>query len=719
MKRNIALLLCILLLLVSCFTACNDDKNNGTGGGTDNPGGGTTDPGGNPDGPGEGGGTEDHVHTFSTDVWYNDAEEHWRPATCEHAETERGSLAAHEDADQDGLCDVCEYEVGHEHTYSEDWSFDADHHWKEATCLHTEENDEYGSHVDENMDGSCDECEGHVHAANEAGFCKYCGEKVKDIDNTDLLALIEAIMSQSGRINGGTIDYNFEGRSNTGSAYTASRNELVEYLFGKDNYTNVKVNTTSINAGNKVTGTFESWHQLVGEDTAFGVYSEDGGELKLDLAEAAKLNGYYIALSTLAGDYGVEATLYALYEAAISDTTTDLVIIPAAGENKITFTYDYKTVFVNATDVAVGDENTPAGSTIYNVNYFYVEVTFTYSDDLALTGLEIKCDVYTNDPGTADGIGFLYDDVDIQYDHITGEISFVKYDHNAKEYVPLSEGEKPTPDTYTITVTQNVGERTEENPNPRSKFVPKSFNLYGTKVDIYDEKGNNVDYTLEDKITGLFNVKVGDIVRLYVSDYSPSNASLHYIADQVSFKLYLNGVEVENPNSNDNLLYDNPTAVADFTFAGELRNFFIIPKVDGVYKFEIFVAGKLEKTVDFIVGVAEPEDIELKDNQFAVKVTETYQWANEVTFTAKSTGRYYFNVPAGIGFIDADGYDKASETEATDDGPEPYLDYNNLKNDNGTYNAGSFYLDLEEGETVRFYVNSISRGTFVITFATM
>ena len=50
-----------------------------------------------------------HDHTYSTE-WSSDAENHWRPATCEHTE-EKKSFAPHYDADSDGKCDVCDYEV--------------------------------------------------------------------------------------------------------------------------------------------------------------------------------------------------------------------------------------------------------------------------------------------------------------------------------------------------------------------------------------------------------------------------------------------------------------------------------------------------------------------------------------------------------------------------------------------------------------------------------
>lgn len=677
MKRNLALALCLVVFLTICLASCRSDCD----------------------------------HQFS-DKWYSDANNHWHPATCEHAETEKGDFAPHVDADENGFCDVCEYEKGHEHTYEDAWQIDDTHHWKKATCSHTDEKGSYSTHSDEDLDSNCDICGGHVHKLNGAGICKYsdCGKKVKEVDETKLDEIILAVVDQSYLVNGGNVDYSYVGRSNTGADFEVTRDQLINYTFGKDSYTHVVVNTSTINGGITTTGKVESWHQLDGPETVFGVVSEDDGALELDLPEVARLNGFHIDLSTLAGDYGVEPTLYALYEAAIADTADGLVVNIDSAENKVIYKYSYKTYIINASDIVVGDL---AGSTVYNVNHYDVEVEFRYNDDYALTSLNILVDCYTSDPGTADGIGFLYQDVDLQYDPETGEVIFVEYiqdENGAWVAVPT---DKRTPDTYTISVTQTVGDRTEENPNPKAKFIPTEFDIYATKEYTYDANGVEIDFTFKDEITKTLFVSVGDIINIYPGNYSPANTSLHFIADQVTIKLYKDGVEIVDAED-----YMNQTAVAMFTGATDSdRSFFVVPKVDGAYKLEIYLMGNVVKTVDIVAGAVDEDKLELKSNEFAVKVTEAYEWANEYTFTATKTGTYYFNLPAGVGFIDADAFDAAAKTEPTDDGPEPYFDYNNAKNPDGTFNAGSFSIKLEEGQTIRFYVNAVKRGTYVIVFA--
>lgn len=46
----------------------------------------------------------------------------------------------------------------HEHTYSPDWSYDENNHWHAATCEHSDLKSDEAAHVDANNDGVCDVC---------------------------------------------------------------------------------------------------------------------------------------------------------------------------------------------------------------------------------------------------------------------------------------------------------------------------------------------------------------------------------------------------------------------------------------------------------------------------------------------------------------------------------------------------------------------------------
>ena len=139
-----------------------------------------------------------------------------------------------------------------------------------------------------------------------------------------------------------------------------------------------------------------------------------------------------------------------------------------------------------------------------------------------------------------------------------------------------------------------------------------------------------------------------------------------------------------------------------------------IPKEQGVYTMEITLIGKVYYSIQFIVGDVSLDDVKVGENQFAVKVTDPYEWANMVSFTAKEAGKYYFNLPSGVGFINADEYKAAGDDVSKM--PKPYFDYNNAAVVDGMYAPGSFSIELEAGETINFFVNAIKRGVYLIEY---
>lgn len=99
----------------------------------------------------------DHKHTYGT-TWSHDEDNHWHAVTCGHdiAEKDKG---AHRDADNDGSCDVCLWNGGHEHTYEDAWSTNENNHWHEPDCNHNVPGSAIEPHSDNNDDGLCDICE--------------------------------------------------------------------------------------------------------------------------------------------------------------------------------------------------------------------------------------------------------------------------------------------------------------------------------------------------------------------------------------------------------------------------------------------------------------------------------------------------------------------------------------------------------------------------------
>ena len=109
----------------------------------------------------------DHEHTFDTERWDHDAENHWHPATCAHT-SEKKDLAAHSwnegvvttqptettEGVKTYTCTVCgdtkTATIGtldHKHTFdTERWEHDAENHWHPATCTHTDEKKDLAAH---------------------------------------------------------------------------------------------------------------------------------------------------------------------------------------------------------------------------------------------------------------------------------------------------------------------------------------------------------------------------------------------------------------------------------------------------------------------------------------------------------------------------------------------------------------------------------------------
>ena len=115
---------------------------------------------------------EEHVHTYSEE-WTRSATEHWHEATCEHTD-EKGNLGTHIDEDNNDKCDICDYtmqtEGDHQHTFAKTWTYDGKTHWHAATCDDTTERQDEAPHVDEDGDQYCDICTGlidHEHEFSE------------------------------------------------------------------------------------------------------------------------------------------------------------------------------------------------------------------------------------------------------------------------------------------------------------------------------------------------------------------------------------------------------------------------------------------------------------------------------------------------------------------------------------------------------------------------
>ena len=99
----------------------------------------------------------DHTHTYE-EVWTAKGEDgHWHLPSCGHT-VDGAELTPHADENNDGDCDVCGFNGGHEHTYAESWTTTEDEHWHDVTCGHSVAVADKGVHTDGNGDTTCDTC---------------------------------------------------------------------------------------------------------------------------------------------------------------------------------------------------------------------------------------------------------------------------------------------------------------------------------------------------------------------------------------------------------------------------------------------------------------------------------------------------------------------------------------------------------------------------------
>ena len=114
-----------------------------------------------------------HTHVYGA-AWVNNAEKHYHMCVgCDAVK----DVEKHVNADNNTLCDVCNYELGsvstgtvaHTCTYGNDWVEDTTSHWKQCTTCGKKV--QGAKHADLNSTGKCDVCgyvmtaaSGHTHS---------------------------------------------------------------------------------------------------------------------------------------------------------------------------------------------------------------------------------------------------------------------------------------------------------------------------------------------------------------------------------------------------------------------------------------------------------------------------------------------------------------------------------------------------------------------------
>ena len=309
-KRNLLLLLCILLAVAMLMVSCGKK-------------------------------TEDeapHVCTFSND-WSSDADGHWHASTCAEHPNAKSAAGAHADSNIDGKCDTCDYVTcpAGEHTYDEtQWVSDDVNHWHAANCGCALIKDS-AAHDDADKNGICDTCEYVLctheaavewstdlfnhwheivcdclvdvkhnygpHTYDENGECTDCGEAMPSV-----YELIEGVTSSeaAAKVTGGVV-YDDRFMSSVYTEYNLYSGYTTYTLWGGTYYLSSYLNKDGVPTLFKVAA-----YNYDGET------SVEYDSFALDVEEMAGPN-LGVIYNYISG-YGVENFVYNMYDYATNGT---------------------------------------------------------------------------------------------------------------------------------------------------------------------------------------------------------------------------------------------------------------------------------------------------------------------------------------------------------------------------------------------------------------
>ena len=384
-----------------------------------------------------------HQHTYGSEFKSNETH-HWIGTTCtdEGCADVKVAETAHVDADNNKICDVCGYDAGHEHAYAEDYSYDADKHWKEVLCGHDVANAEEAAHT-----------------AGSNGVCTVCGA----LTDVEIASVEEAIAL--GKLWQSAIKY---GESEKYYAYAdeeAMLDEFVKFDFD-ENY----VHYTQ--------GNYEYWIHLLDEENIL-VIRNDGYEVtRVDFdVSPAMIGGFSIDSAIISGidgykAYGVVQAIETLYEYGKSAASFDF----AEGIEDGVYSFTFSTV---------------------NIDNYYrtlsmVKVEFTLGDTYEIDTLQITSTQYN---------AFSFDE---NYEEVPNYVATPVLDDEGNEVLDdygnpvytysLDENSKVS-QVYTYSVFQSVNEN-DELPYDPDSIIIKDFDLT-----TYDENYEEVVVESGSKLT--------------------------------------------------------------------------------------------------------------------------------------------------------------------------------------------------------------------------
>ncbi len=391
MKRHITTLLCVLILVALALTGCGDK--------------------------------DTHQHTYGVE-WQKNETNHWHSATCKDGDdcaSAKASEGAHADADNNKVCDVCGYDYGHTHSHATELSSDKTGHWYAVSCGCAIDVKDKAAHTDANNDGACDICkfdDGHEHAyetawsmdaenhwhAASCGHSVVADEEEHDFDDVGVCATC-------GYIEGETISV--EKAVEMGAFYDSNvKGGVVVYAY--DTYGSIITSTSAYTLGNKAIK-FETVDNYGTQTVRYlsklanGMFVVEEEYANGELVGARRPDGDfgdsdldgYLFRDVISGDinnpyqyYGVKALIEGLYDLGKQSGTMVEMIVNTDGE--ISYRFTYTTAPMDEYVSWQGDHT----AKIYNI-----DVVFTLSDRYTYESVAIVYDCYDAVGTDEDGDG--------------------------------------------------------------------------------------------------------------------------------------------------------------------------------------------------------------------------------------------------------------------------------------------------------------------------
>ena len=677
MKRIIALLLC-LVMVVCVIASCGEPE-------------------------------EVHSHTYS-ETWSSDAVGHWYQATCDCEDAPEQKFS-HVDKNNDGACDICEYMMAcaEGHTYSEGWTVDCTNHWNAADCGHLVAGANVAEHVDTDNDGECDVCkyvindihvhyydtawtndgEYHWHAAlcehgveiadkaahqlNDAGYCTVCDAKIKNVDPTNLAAILAAAVARNDKVAFGDVIATEAVYGGTGAQTLENgKTNKVHFALGKgESY----IQYISFDKTGAFVGQNEQWFEDLGNGEVFGAEMEYGEYELAPIAGAAQfLNGYnYIPGSIIPNDTADTSTLanmlYALY-----NQMTDGVRVKDATQGikdgKYFFGYTYYSV-----------NSTTIGGELYTVEleYYIVTVEFTVNEDLIIDMADFTVEVYRD----------YENDSDLDYTYTDNGDGTV----TINDYPTLKATANPS--YYIYSVAQMSGERTFTTPYPRASLLPSSFELLLVTGTVEDDNGNKYPDTTV-PLGESVEFASGTYVMFAIGDILPVTASSKFInTDDFTFEFVNKDADSEGRAWYMDAGTTDAMINGYSAYTGMLK---LMLRDAGEYTVTVGF-GKVTQTFTLKVTAKPVPEITGDATSISVKLTDFNNYSNEeqaYIYTAAEEGNYTFKIPAGLGAI-------------LEGDENPKVDFTNSPN------GGSFTVGLNAGESVKIYFAAANNNTYNVT----